>query len=362
MEDVVVHDPGERWHAALLDFDDETTRRFAEECGHEILVRKVADRCTEPTGDAHLGKRNGEAAFAHVVARHDQSRLHGGVKQAIVHRGIGIRCRRHTGIIGLALHEVEMRTSEFGLCGADQHQGVPWSEQVGGHTPIGIGHVADRSDHQSGWNSVSFSVRTDVLVVQGILSGHERSVEHERCSRATVDGRHQVSQSGLATRVAPREIVEQCDLVGVGTDGDDVAHGFVDGVERHSLGIVQPVPRVDPDADRHAVCLRRVGEYNTVGGAVRCGPDQGTNDRRTEDLVVIPVNGGGLRGNVRMTQQRQQRLGRVFDSSRGGAAALRVGQCGVHLALRPSVVQKRRVEFSDLLAVVAHDQHAVAGE
>ena len=85
---------------------------------------------------------------------------------------------------------------------------------------------------------------------------------------AAVDGGDELAERRRPPRVAPREVVEQGDPVGVGADGDDVADRLVDDGVGHRLGVVQAVPRVDADADGEAVGVARVGQHDAVAGPV----------------------------------------------------------------------------------------------
>ena len=142
------------------DLDDEAAARLCEQRGGEIVVGQRVDGGAEPAGDAHLGERHGEAAFADVVARLDQTGADRGVQAAIIGRSVGYRCGRHAGTARSAAHHVEMRTGELGAGLADEEQDVAGLGQIGRDAVVGVGHVGDRGDHQRGWHGVALRRRS----------------------------------------------------------------------------------------------------------------------------------------------------------------------------------------------------------
>ena len=205
------------------------------------------------------------------------------------------------------------------------------------------------------------AVRARVRVVQRVLARHERRAEQLGGRAAAGDGGDEFAERRGVTRVAPREVVEQRDQVGVGADGDDVADRLVDGDGGHRLGVVQPVPRVDADADGDAVVVLGMGQDDAVGVADVVLARQRAHQRRAADLVVVAVDDRGLGGDVRVGEQGEQRGRGIVDvpagRSRGGVGAMAViDRCG-----RPSW---RNVgsRSSTGGAAGAHDEAAVAGE
>ena len=80
------------------------------------------------------------------------------------------------------------------------------------------------------------AVGTEVLVVQRVLARltNGAAMRHRRVAEAR-DGSNQLAERLVTARVAPREVVEQGDVIGVGTDRDDVADGLVDHGCGHAL-------------------------------------------------------------------------------------------------------------------------------
>jgi hypothetical protein len=87
---------------------------------------------------------------------------------------------------------------------------------------------------------------------------------------APVDGRDQLAERRGPARIAPGEVVEQRDPVGIGADGHHVADRLVDHGVGHRLGVVQPVPRVDADADREALRCRSGSASTTPSAGPSC--------------------------------------------------------------------------------------------
>ena len=123
---------------------------------------------------------------------------------------------------------------------------------------------------------------------------------------AAPHGGDELAERRRAPRIAPREVVEQRDPVGIGADGDDVADRLVDDGVRHRLGVVQPVPRVDADADGEAVVRAGIGEHDAVARSVARPAHQRADDGAAADLVVVAVDRRGLGGDVAVAEQGEQ--------------------------------------------------------
>ena len=176
--------------------------------------------------------------------------------------------------------------------------------------------------------------RAGVRVVERVLAGHERRAEGLGGRAAAGDGGDERAEGLRVTGVAPREVVEEGDAVGIGADGDDVADRLVDGNGGHRLRVVEPVPRVDADADGDAVILLRVGEDDTVGMALVAPAGQRSHERRPADLVVVAMDDGRLGGDVRVGEQGEQSRRRIVDGATGcgwpvgAAATAAIRRCG----------------------------------
>ena len=201
---------------------------------------------------------------------------------------------------------------------ADEEQQVAGCGELGGDAAVDVGNVGDGGDDERRRHGVAPAVAAGVLVVQRVLAGHERRAEGLGGRAAAGDGGDERAERRRVTGVAPREVVEQGDAVGVGADGDDVADRLVDGDGSHRLRVVQPVPRVDADADGDPVILLRVGEDDTVGVTCVVRTGEWAHEGRAADLVVVAVDDGRLGGDVRVGEQGEQSRRRIVDGSAGG--------------------------------------------
>ena len=161
----------------------------------------------------------------------------------------------------------------------------------------------------------------EVLVVQRILAADEGRSVRQRGVAASLHRGDEFAERRGPARVAPREVVEQRDVVGVGADRDDVADRLVDHGVRHALGIELAVPRVDTDADRQPVRVGRVGDHDAVGVTVVTPTDQWSNHGAAQDLVVVAADDRLLRGDVGV-RSRASRVA-VMSAHAGGCATPR---------------------------------------
>ena len=197
---------------------------------------------------------------------------------------------------------------------AEEDEHVAGRGELGGDACAGVGDVADGGDHQRRWHGVARAVGAGVLVVQRVLARDERRAVGDGCVVAPVDGGDQLAERRRAARVAPREVVEQRDAVGVGADGDDVADRLVDHGVGHRLGVVEAVPRVDADADGQPVGVAGSASTTPSAGASPSHADERAHGGAAADLVVVAVDRRRLRGDVRVGEQGEQRGRRVVDA------------------------------------------------
>ena len=174
-----------------------------------------------------------------VVARLDEAGADRRVQPAISRRRVGVGLRHGAGFGGRAEHEVEVAAGELGRGPPEQHEHVARRGELGGDGAPDVGHMGDCRDHERRWYGVTPAVGADVLVVQRVLARHPRCAVSDRGVVAPANGCHELAERALAARVAPREVVEQGDAVGVGADGDDVADRLVDDGVGHRLGVVR---------------------------------------------------------------------------------------------------------------------------
>ena len=203
---------------------------------------------------------------------------------------------------------------------ADEHHGVAGDCELGRRASVDVGDVGDSSDHQRRRDGMSPAVAARVGVVERVLARHERCGERLGGLAAAGDGAGQGTQRRRVAGVAPREVVEQRHTVGIGADRHDVADRLVDGDLGHLGGVVQPVPRVDADADGDAVVVLRMGEHDAVGVPLVVGPGERSHERRPADLVVVAMDDRRLGGDVGVGEQGEQCGGRIVDAATASPA------------------------------------------
>ena len=108
------------------------------------------DGGAEPTGDAHLGERDGEAALADVVADSHQPGADRRVQAAVARRCVGSGAGTDAGPVGAPRTQVEVAAGELGVGVADQESTLPARLEVGRDAAVGVGHVGDGGDHERG--------------------------------------------------------------------------------------------------------------------------------------------------------------------------------------------------------------------
>ena len=310
------------------DLDDEAADRLGEQAPwRRRRWGSASIDGAEAAGDAQLGQGDGEPALADVVARLHEPGADGGVQPAVAGRRVGIGLRGGAdGPSGGAEHEVEVAAGELRAA----------SRRAAATTlPGAVSSAVTQRPTSGTWaTAVMTSVggtawRWPSAPVYSLFS--ESLPRHER--RAVGDGGvvaaahrgDQLAERRRPPRVAPREVVEQGDLVGVGADGDDVADRLVDDGVGHRLRVVEPEPRVDADADGDAVGVAGVGEHDAVAGPVAADADERAHDGAAADLVVVAVDRRRLGGDVAVAEQGEQRRRRVGDGA-GARRAVGRGQ------------------------------------
>ena len=185
-----------------------------------------------------------------------------------------------------------------------------------------VGHDAERRDQQRAGDGVLAAVGAGVLVVQAVLAGDEGRAVGDGRVVAALRAAHQAAQPVGQVGVAPAEVVEQGDLVGVGADGHAVAHRLVDGGPGHGVGVERAVGRVDAGRERdpavHAAgpvaaavgsaAAKRQVQHRGVGTAPRRPrPDERLDHRAALHLVVVVADDVLLAADVGRREQGQQR-------------------------------------------------------
>ena len=220
-------------------------------------------------------RAHGQPALADVVARPHEPGPDRGVEAAVAGRRVGIGLRRDTGVgARRAGDEVEVAAGELGSVVAEQQHDVAGavSSAVTQRPTSGTWATAViTSVGGTAWRRPSAPVYSLFSESLPDTNGAPWATAASWQPSTAATSSPSVARRG----VAPREVVEQGDPVGVGADGDDVADRLVDDGVGHRLGIVQAVPRVDADADGDAVGVPGVGEHHAVAGPVAVAPTSG---------------------------------------------------------------------------------------
>ena len=222
------------------DLDDVAAGRLGEQRRRQVVVGQAVDRGPEPAGDAQLGEGDGEPALADVVARLDEAgrgspRAGGGSAAG----ASGSGCGTAPGSAGapstrsrwLPANSAAVRPSSTSTLPGAVSSAVtvrPTSGTWATAVITSVGGTAWRRPSAPTYSLFSESLPDTNGAPWAIAaSWHPRTAA---TSSPSVLG---------AARVAPREVVEQGDAVGIGADGDDVADRLVDHGVGHRLGVVQ---------------------------------------------------------------------------------------------------------------------------
>ena len=206
-----------------------------------------------------------------------------------------------------------MATGQLDAGRSDQEHDVAGRLQVARHDAVASVDAAEGVDHEGRRDREARAGRGRVLVVQAVLARDERSAVGDRRLAAAGDGVDELTHRLGAARVAPREVVEQRDAIGIGAGGHHVADRLIDHRPRHRPGVDRPEAGVDADAQHGERAARRARrqQYRRVGRAVVTSTAVGPHDGAPEHLVVVAVDHILLRAQARMGEQPEQRCSRV---------------------------------------------------
>ena len=130
-------------------------------------------------------------------------------------------------------------------------------------------------------------------------------------SHTAIDCGCEFAKCGLSAWVAPRKVVEQHCFVGVGANGNNVAHCFVDAGKCHAFCIVNAEPGVYANANGKAKIVKWFGNHHTVAVPVAYLANEWAHCSCTANFMVVAMNDRSLAGNVWMTEQCHQYICRV---------------------------------------------------
>ena len=165
-----------------------------------------------------------------------------------------------------------------------------------------------------------------------------------RASNTTIYCGGEFAKCGLSARVAPRKVVEQHCFVGVGANGHNVAHCFVDAGKGHAFCIVNTKPWVHTNANGKAKIIKWFGNHHAVTVPITYLANEWANCGCSTNFMVVAMNDRSLACNIWMTEQRHQYVCSVVLGKPLRCALI---CCSVwfwhdcaHVSLRPAVVQK----------------------
>ena len=189
---------------------------------------------------------------------------------------------------------------------AQQQEDVAGFLQVHRDAGAHVVHLADGADQESRRDRQALSL-VGVLVVQAVLARDEWCAVGERDVVAGLGGEHQRAQRLGPLGVAPAEIIEQGDALGVGPDGDAVANGLVDHTAGHGIRVEPAVARVDAAADgQSATRAAHRHDHGRVAGAVVAGRRPAAARPCALDLVIVLADDPLLAAHVPMPEQGEQ--------------------------------------------------------
>ena len=292
--------------------------------GWSSASRTVAPR---PEGDAELGEGHGQAALTHVVARQDEA-----VVDRTVERpgSAPAPSGRAAGRLGSSAATLAVGAGEQVEVAAGEVLPSRPSSRVRSPAPaarrsrtLDVGHVGDGRDHQGRRHGVAPRRRRRRCCSASPCP--TRTAHRGRSPPAAAgDGGDELAEGRRVERVAPREVVEQGDAVGVGADGDDVRIASSTTTPAIASGSCSPYQGLTPmpTASRGVV---GGGEHDAVAVAAVALAEQRTHHGGAADLMVVAVDDRRLRGDVPMGEQVEQRRRRSSTcrppGRRGGAGA-----------------------------------------
>jgi hypothetical protein len=137
------------------------------------------------------------------------------------------------------------------------------------------------------------------FVVERIFAADEWGVPCDRQIMATECGAHQGTERLGAVGVAPAEVIEDRDPVGVGSHGNRIAHRFVDSASGHVVGIVITQTWIHATADHQATpAFQSRADDCRIAGAIPMDTDQWLDDAAPLNLVVVLPNDPVLASDV----------------------------------------------------------------
>lgn len=137
--------------------------------------------------------------------------------------------------------EIPVAATEFIVCVSDEEQQVAGALEVHCHGKFDIGCLAEGCDQEcrgdSSRSSHSGRIFKAEFVIEAVFSTDEWGAVADSDISAAECCADECSECFGAFCVAPAEIIEDGDSAGIGTDGDAIANGFINGGSGHPVGI-----------------------------------------------------------------------------------------------------------------------------
>ena len=336
--------------------EHEATRCFVDKRSERVeSVERHHHRHAEPRCDRHLADGNRKAALTAIVGCGDLAVADRSVDRPVTRQWV-IKRGGHPS--GAEIEKIRRkRAAERALVRADQPEVVTDLHASRIDRSTQVGHEAERRDQQGAGDCFTIE-----LVEQRVLAGDERHPIGASAVGATLHGANERTEPVGLGRVAPTEVVEHGDLIGIAADGHKVAYRFVHREQCHRVRVVSANRRADAvgEHDGFAAFGAERLEYRCVGGTIGLRADIGADHGAATDLVVVAADDVLLGGHIRMREQLQHLGG---GGLRGGdLARSRVGPRADEFLTWDAVVQERHRHVDHAGVAMAHHQAVISGE
>ncbi len=206
----------------------------------------------------------------------------------------------------------------------DDIQQVTRCFQIHGDRFCHIRHNPHRRDHQRTGDGVAFTVFPQIFVIEAVLAADERRTISHRRVITTLRRPHHRAESIRQAGIAPAEVIENGDLVGVCANRHQITHCLIHRRPGHRIRINRAVLRTKPIRERDsfhplALCIQGEGNnHRRITRPVIIHAHQRLDRRAALHLMIVTADDALLAANIGMRQQSQQGIGQVGCASAGG--------------------------------------------
>ena len=197
-------------------------------------------------------------------------------------------------IADCALFGKPLRTAQFVSRFAQNIDQVLRAFGVHGH---GFAHIGNLADHgvQKCRRHGNFRSADGVVVFHAVLAGDARHPVNGGDVENGHIGAHKLRELIVSVgrffrlhRIAPAEIVESRQMIGIHTHGHGVSHRFVNRAGRHPVGVDIAVTRADAVGDHHAFHrIQKRPDDRRIRRPVIADADQGLDHRAALDFMIV---------------------------------------------------------------------------